>query len=305
MVTECIRPAEQRLKRPGERYTVRMDEHGKTLASFLDEAGTVTVLTGAGVSTRSGIPGYRDENGDWKHAKPVQYADFVGSAAWRRRYWARSFVGWQRFSAAAPNNAHTALVALEERGHVDTLVTQNVDGLHSAAGSKKTIDLHGRLDAVRCLECETSVARRDWQGRLAETNPEWHGKVTSIKPDGDAELDPRDYDGFEVPACERCGGIMKPDVVFFGESVPGERVADAKDSVARSGGLLVVGSSLMVFSGLRFVRLAVELRKPVAIVNQGRTRGDDLATLKLGGDCGDVLEHALQSLPDAEDAAGL
>lgn len=273
-----------------------MDVSSEQLGNFFAQAGTLMVLTGAGVSTASGIPGYRDKDGKWKNAKPVQYADFVGSARWRQRYWARSFIGWQRFSRAEPNLAHAALAGLEAHGYVDTLVTQNVDGLHQRAGSRKTIDLHGRLDAVRCLECDTVVSRDAWQERLAAANPEFDVDAAVVKPDGDAELGDAAHERFVVPACDRCGGTMKPDVVFFGESVPRQRVAEAASSVERSGGVLVVGSSLMVFSGLRFVRQAVEIGKPVAIVNDGRTRADDLATLKLEGDCGDVLDDLLEQL---------
>ncbi len=269
------------------------------LGNFFERAGTVMALTGAGVSTASGIPGYRDKDGNWKNAKPVQFADFVASAGWRQRYWARSFIGWRRFSRAEPNRAHAALADLEARGYIDTLVTQNVDGLHQRAGSRRTVDLHGRLDAVRCLDCDAVIERDAWQTRLARHNPNFGVDAATVKPDGDAELGDAAHDTFVVPACERCGGTMKPDVVFFGESVPRQRVAEARSAVERSGGLLVVGSSLMVFSGLRFVRQAVEIGKPVAIVNDGRTRADDLATLKLEGDCGDVLDALRQRLhPD-------
>jgi NAD-dependent SIR2 family protein deacetylase len=278
----------------------------RKLADFLADAGTVAVLTGAGVSTRSGIPGYRDEDGNWMNAKPVQYQDFVGKPAWRQRYWARSFIGWQRFSRAVPNGAHDALARLESRGHVDTLITQNVDGLHQRAGSANTIDLHGRLDAVRCLDCDDVVHRDHWQERLEEHNPDFRVDAARVKPDGDADIADGVYADFEVPACGNCGGMMKPDVVFFGESVPRPRVAEASAAVDRSGALLVVGSSLMVFSGLRFVRQAVEIGKPVAIVNKGKTRADELATLKIEGDCGDVLDSALTQIDDAvpRDASG-
>ena len=283
-----------------------MNASSSALAEFLANAGTVAVLTGAGVSTGSGIPGYRDEDGNWKNAAPVQFRDFVGSADWRQRYWARSFIGWQRFSRAEPNAAHEALARLEARGHVDTLVTQNVDGLHQRAGSQRTIDLHGRLDAVRCLDCDDVVGRDAWQTRLEAGNPDFRVDAADVKPDGDAEIADNAYADFSVPGCERCGGTMKPDVVFFGESVPKPRVAAASAAVERSGALVVVGSSLMVFSGLRFVRQAVEIGKPVAIVNKGRTRADELATLKLEEDCGDVLEGVLSQLEPlaSRDASG-
>jgi NAD-dependent SIR2 family protein deacetylase len=267
------------------------------LAAFIRDAGTVTVLTGAGVSTASGIPGYRDREGNWQHPPPVQFADFVGRDAVRRRYWARSFAGWGRIDGAAPNPAHRALSALEDAGVIDTLVTQNVDGLHQRAGSRRIVDLHGRLDSVVCLDCRASLERRQWQERLLEANPGFHARATRINPDGDAELVDQDVGDFAVPDCGNCGGIVKPDIVFFGEAVPRERVARAMSAVERSGALLVVGSSLMVFSGLRFVRQAVELGKPVAIVNQGRTRADEVAALRIDADCAVLLRdlHAIMS----------
>lgn len=265
------------------------------LARFLDDAGSVAVLTGAGVSTASGIPGYRDRDGNWKHAPPVQYADFVRSEQVRQRYWARSFIGWRRMSGAEPNAAHRALAELESRGIVDTLITQNVDNLHRRSGSSNVIDLHGRLDAVRCLDCDAELERNRWQRRVASVNPAFDADVAVTRPDGDVELN-GGYNGFSVPDCLACGGIVKPDVVFFGEAVPRERVRAAQQAVAGAGALLVVGSSLMVFSGFRFVRQAVEIGNPVAIVNQGRTRADDLASHKFELDCGDMLQQALDYL---------
>lgn len=272
------------------------EDQGEVLARFFADARRVAILTGAGVSTASGIPEYRDRDGNWKHPRPVQYADFVKREEVRRRYWARSFVGWRRMSRAAPNGAHAALAGLERAGFVDTTITQNVDGLHQRAGSERVIDLHGRLDAVRCLDCRATVPRSDWQQRLLELNPGWQGRVTRINPDGDAELADGSYAGFSVPACESCGGIMKPDVVFFGESVPPARVAAARSAVDEAGALVVVGSSLMVFSGLRFARHAQAAGKPVAIVNQGRTRADDLAAVKIEADCGALLARTLDLL---------
>ena len=265
------------------------------LARFLETAGTVTALTGAGVSTASGIPGYRDRNGNWKHAPPVQYADFVRSDSVRQRYWARSFVGWQRMSRAEPNAAHHALAKLESHGIVETLITQNVDDLHRQSGSSSVIDLHGRLVTVRCLECDTEIEREQWQKRLSSANPTFEADVLATRPDGDVAL-VNGSGAFTVPDCYACGGIVKPDVVFFGESVPRDRVDAAKEAVAKTKALLVVGSSLMVFSGYRFVRQAVEIGNPVAIVNQGTTRGDDLATHKFDSECGDILQRVLEHL---------
>ena len=269
-----------------------MSANARALATFLGEAGSLVVVSGAGVSTDSGIPDYRDRNGEWKHAKPVQYADFVARPDTRRRYWARSMSGWSRMAGAQPNDAHRALADIEAGGKLDTLITQNVDRLHQSAGSRKVIDLHGTLAEVHCLSCEFRLSRTEWQARLATANAGWKASVSSIRPDGDAELVETDYNTFEVPACPACGGIVKPDVVFFGESVPTARVAAAMAALERAAALLVVGSSLMVFSGYRFARRANELGKPIAIVNRGRTRADDIATLKLDADCAAVLTAA-------------
>ena len=304
VVTDCNGVAEPKLKSGDSRYTRRMHYDAEQLAEFLRRSGTVTVLTGAGVSAASGIPEYRDRDGNWKHAKPVQFADFLNSAAVRRRYWARSFAGWNRIRRAVPNGAHRALARLEQLGICHHLVTQNVDGLHQRAGQERVTDLHGRLDAVTCLACGARVDRERWQSGLEAANPGWDDRVAAIKPDGDVELVAGDEQSFVVPPCRRCGGIMKPDVVFFGESVPRERVDTVSGAIGNSGALLVVGSSLMVFSGFRFARLALETGKPVAIVNEGRTRADDMATLKIEADCGATLQDALQHIETGALAAG-
>lgn len=266
------------------------------LADFFARARSLAVLSGAGVSTASGIPDYRDRNGEWKHAEPIQFGPFVSNEATRRRYWARSYVGWQRFSAARPNAAHHALAKLERSIDVDTLITQNVDGLHREAGSRNVIELHGELSKVRCLGCDAVTPRSRFQQRLRDANPDWHADVFRYKPDGDAELAVGNYANFVVPECDACGGMLKPDVVMFGESVPKTRVNDAVAAVERAHALLVIGSSLMVFSGFRFARLAAAAGKPIAIVNQGLTRADEMATLKIDGDCATVLTDALERL---------
>lgn len=268
-----------------------------SLASFLAGTESLAVLCGAGVSTASGIPDYRDRNGEKKHAEPIQYQDFVGKKTSRQRYWARSFVGWQRFSKAKPNAAHYALADLEAEGMIDTLITQNVDRLHHGAGSRNVIELHGDLSKVRCVGCGEAHPRGEFQHRLQDFNVGWHAEVFRYKPDGDAELAEQGYRDFQVPACDACDGIMKPDVVMFGEAVPRERVSKAMSAVERADALLVVGSSLMVFSGYRFARQAAALDKPIAIVNQGVTRADDIATLKLDDDCSRVLNEAVARLP--------
>lgn len=267
-----------------------------SLAAFLSDAGSVVVLTGAGVSTSSGIPDYRDRNGEWKQSQPIQYGDFVRSASARKRYWSRSSIGWPHFSKAAPNPAHEALARLESTGKVDTVITQNVDELHARAGSRNVIDLHGRLSKVRCLGCDAVTERSAFQQALEDANPRWHAQATTIRADGDVELNNDDEQNFNVPDCDACGGMLKPDVVMFGESVPKSRVERAMAAVDRADALLVTGSSLMVFSGYRFARRASETGTPIAIVNQGRTRADDLAMLRIDADCSAVLPQAVDAV---------
>ncbi|MBV8803464.1 MAG: NAD-dependent protein deacetylase, partial [Sinobacteraceae bacterium] len=196
-----------------------------TLREFIERHPKLFILTGAGCSTDSGIPDYRDENGEWKRSRPVMFQAFVGDLHTRRRYWARSLVGWRRFGHARPNDAHRALARLEQQGGTELLVTQNVDGLHQSAGSTTVIDLHGRMDQVRCLGCGRHSHREELQRRLLDLNPAWARLDARDAPDGDADLDAQDFSGFDIPACEHCGGMLKPDVVFFGESVPPQRVA--------------------------------------------------------------------------------
>ncbi len=261
------------------------------IAALVDIVGAsrrLLVLTGAGCSTLSGIPDYRDENGDWKHRRPVMYQDFVGRDSVRRRYWARSLIGWRHFANASPNDAHAALAALERAGHVDLLVTQNVDGLHQRAGSRKVIDLHGQLEQVVCLSCGEGLSRHQMQIELERLNPGWEAHTAAALPDGDVALELQ-FDEFIVPDCSRCGGILKPDVVFYGEAVPRQRVRRTQRALQRCDALLVVGSSLMVWSGLRFVRAAAERGVPRALVNLGRTRADELFDVRVHACCGHVL----------------
>jgi NAD-dependent SIR2 family protein deacetylase len=249
------------------------------------------VITGAGCSTEAGIPDYRDENGDWKRPQPVTYQAFMGEEATRRRYWARSLVGWPVMGNARPGAAHRALAQLERAGRIALLLTQNVDGLHHAAGSQRVIDLHGRIDTVRCMACEARMPRAELQAELLRRNPAWAALQASAAPDGDADLEGRDFSRFDVPPCPRCGtGLLKPDVVFFGEAVPRERVAAAHAALARADAVLIAGSSLMVYSGFRFVQAAAERGLPVAAVNRGRTRADGLLAFKLEADVGQALE---------------
>jgi NAD-dependent SIR2 family protein deacetylase len=251
------------------------------LREFLDKHPRLAVLTGAGISTSAGIPDYRDENGEWKRTRPVEFQPFMNNPHVRQRYWARSTVGWPIISGAHPSEAHRALARLETAGAVRTVITQNVDGLHAAAGSRNVIDLHGRIDAVRCMQGEHRLPRVELQRELLANNPAWAGIEGRVAPDGDVDLDGRDYSAFVVPACPECGGILKPDVVFFGENVPRERVERAFEAVANADALLVVGSSLMVYSGYRFAEAAAAAGKPIAAINLGRTRADHLLELKI------------------------
>ena len=259
------------------------------LAAWLAARSRVTAITGAGVSTESGIPDYRDGDGNWKRSPPVQYRDFVESEGVRRRYWARSFAGWPMFATARPSAAHAALARLETKDRIAQLVTQNVDRLHQRAGSLNVIDLHGRLDLVRCLSCNNRFDRDAFQHRLREANPDWGASPARIAPDGDADLEGVDFGAFAVPPCEVCGGVLKPDVVFYGESVPRDTTAAALAAVESADGVLVAGSSLMVWSSFRLVRAAHARGIPVVAVNRGRTRADDLFAFKSERECGAVL----------------
>lgn len=260
------------------------------LRDWLARFERVFVLTGAGVSTGSGIPDYRDAEGNWKRPAPVTWQAFTGDPAVYRRYWARSYVGWPKFSVAHPNAAHHALAALEHAGPVTTLLTQNVDGLHQAAGSRHVIDLHGRLDQVICLSCGMQITRDALQPRLVADNPDWHPGAAAMAPDGDADIAADAETVFVPPHCARCGGLLKPDVVFFGENVPRARVHDARAALTASEAMLVVGSSLMVYSGFRFAKMASEAGLPLAILNAGTTRADALAELRLAAEIGATLD---------------
>lgn len=262
--------------------------------SALLAAGEVVALTGAGVSTDSGIPDYRDEEGRWKQSPPMQLREFTGSELARQRYWARSMLGWERIFRARPNAAHHAFADMEQRGMLRLLITQNVDGLHSAAGSERVVDLHGRLDRVVCLGCRALSPRAELQARLLAQNPELIGQHFSPRADGDVELT-TDYAAFRLVSCAACGGVLKPDVVFFGENVPAARVAEAMGALPGARALLIAGSSLMVFSGFRFARAAVRLGVPVVVVNRGKTRADELSVLRLAGNVGETLGLALRA----------
>jgi NAD-dependent deacetylase sirtuin 4 len=252
------------------------------------------VLVGAGCSTESGIPDYRGPKTQQLARNPIQYRAFVGDPAARRRYWARSAVGWQAIAKAQPNPAHEALARLEQAGLTPGIVTQNVDGLHQRAGSRSVVELHGALREVCCLDCGGIELREELQRRILALNPGWVPEVRPLAPDGDAELDPGE--SFVVPACERCGGTLKPNVVFFGENVPRLRVEACYSWLGLSDAVLVVGSSLTVFSGYRFVKRASERGLPIGIVNLGPTRAQPLATLHVDGPAGQLLPALVERL---------
>jgi NAD-dependent SIR2 family protein deacetylase len=249
------------------------------------------VLSGAGLSTESGIPDYRGESGALRRHTPMTFDDFVGSGEARRRYWARSHLGWRAMAGARPNGGHRAVAALRGSGHVSGVITQNVDGLHQAAGTPpEIVDLHGSLDRVVCLTCGATSSRVDLEQRLNEANPGFGGVVARVNPDGDVDLADEAVRGFRPVDCTACRtGVLKPDVVFFGENVPRERVDRCKDLVDAAEAMLVLGSSLTVMSGLRFVRRAAEAGKPVVIVNQGPTRGDRYASARIEAPLGAAL----------------
>ncbi|MFS8097799.1 NAD-dependent protein deacetylase [Lentzea alba] len=259
--------------------------------------GGVLVLSGAGLSTESGIPDYRGEGGSLRKHTPMTYEEFTTSAAGRRRYWARSHVGWRTIARAHPNAGHHAVHRLSSK--LSGVITQNVDGLHQAAGSSDVVELHGGLDRVICLDCRLLSPRLDLDRRLREANPSFAATTNEINPDGDVFLPEEAVRGFEVVDCLECGGVLKPDVVFFGENVPRPRVEQCYELVDNARSLLVLGSSLTVMSGLRFVRRASAAGLPVVIINRGETRGDPYASLRvdlpLGKSLTSLAEVVLQS----------
>jgi len=260
-------------------------------------AGGVLVLSGAGLSTESGIPDYRGPTGLALRAAPMTYQTFTGSAAARRRYWARSHVGWRRIARAVPNDGHYAVAELGRRGLLAGIITQNVDGLHQAAGAVNVTELHGSLHRVICLSCGRRTSRMDLERRLEAANPGWDALLSAtINPDGDAVLADSATGSFRVVECSACQGVLKPDVVFFGENVPPARARACYALVESARALVVLGSSLTVMSGLRYVRHAAKLGRPVVIVNQGATRGDQHATAILDAPLGGTLTALITRL---------
>ncbi len=276
------------------------------LRALLAERSRLVVLTGAGISASSGIPTYRDAGGQWLYSEPVQHRDFLLEPATRQRYWTRSWFGWPGIRDARPNAAHRALARLEDAGAVELLVTQNVDRLHQRAGSRAVVDLHGRLDRVRCLACGEYSARETMQLRLGQENPHLAVPVASAetRPDGDMTLPDALARQTSVPACLACGGILMPDVVFFGGTVPNDRVTRVSSAIEGADVLLVVGSSLQVYSGYRFCRAAHAAGKPLVLINPGVTRADPIASLKLASPCEPLLD-ALADSPAADSRSNL
>ncbi|WP_323846885.1 NAD-dependent protein deacetylase [Microbulbifer magnicolonia] len=270
-------------------------EAAERLAAFIRRHPHLMILTGAGVSTDSGIPDYRDQDGAWKRKQPVQHRDFMGDAGTRQRYWGRSLIGWPVIRNSRPNPAHLQLVELEQRQHTELLVTQNVDRLHQRAGSERVLDLHGRADRVICMTCGYRCDRQEVHDRCDALNPAFRHYRAATAPDGDADLEV-DFSDFRTADCPHCGGILKPDVVFFGDNVPKGRVQQSLDALHASDALLVIGSSLMVYSGYRFCRYAQQWGKPMAALNLGRTRADGIIDLKLNVRIGETLTATLALL---------
>ena len=263
------------------------------LTEFLHNHPRVLVLTGAGISQASGIPTYRDNTGKWLSRTPIQEHSFLTNAHTRQRYWVRSYYGWPLMRDAKPNAAHVALAEMERRGQVELLITQNVDRLHQQAGSDNVVDLHGRVDQVRCLGCGTTCTRSHIQTRLSEENNLPEHISQSPRPDGDMEVPESLIATLTPPTCKSCDGNLMPNVVFFGGNVPGQTVERCMNALENADALLVLGSSLSVLSGFRFCRQADKLGKPIAIVNPGATRGDDLVQLRLYSDAGPLLRKVI------------
>ena len=257
-----------------------MSETVDSLSAILESHAPWVALTGAGISSASGIPTYRDHTGTWLGSQPIQHDEFISEPVKRQRYWSRSALGWPRVGAAQPNASHTALVKLEQAGLLTGVITQNVDRLHQRAGSQRVIDLHGRLDQVKCLDCGHTTTREAIQNWIEAHNALPNTSALKLRPDGDADLRGRYVSDFCIPECQQCGGVVMPEVVFFGGTVPRPIVDECYQMIDASKGMLVIGSSLSVYSGLRFCRYAVEQGRPLIILHQGQTRADNFCTRK-------------------------
>ncbi|KAM4707451.1 NAD-dependent protein lipoamidase sirtuin-4, mitochondrial isoform 1-T3 [Discoglossus pictus] len=270
--------------------------HVEQLQDFVCRSQRLFVITGAGISTESGIPDYRSEGVGLyfrTERRPIQHSEFVRSASARQRYWARNFVGWPQFSSHQPNISHMALSTWERAGRLHWLVTQNVDALHTKAGQLRLSELHGCTHRVICLSCQTVISRSELQQRFTTLNPHWREQAHGVAPDGDVFLTDEQVSKFHVPACETCGGILKPQVTFFGDNVRRELVFSINERLNESDAVLIAGSSMQVYSGYRFALGAHEKNLPIAILNIGPTRADHLATVKVSAQCGDILPQIL------------
>ena len=269
------------------------------LADFFNTHSNVLVLTGAGISVPSGIPEYRDENGNWKHSRPVQYQEFLRSALVYRRYWARSTLGWRVMGQAAPNAAHHALAQLEAAKLVDCVVTQNVDQLHTRAGQRAVINLHGHLGTASCQQCDFQIGRDALQAQLEASNSDWLAEYrapVSQKPDGDVAMEDAAHELFVPPKCSSCNGLIKPDVVFFGENIPASTSETVRARQASADALIVIGSSLIVFSGFRIARDFHQRGLPIGLINPGKTRADELVSFKYTDDASQLLPKVVDLL---------
>jgi NAD-dependent SIR2 family protein deacetylase len=299
----CYDPMQKENSAMAEAFTVH--DHAARIAAFLDRHPRTLVLTGAGLSTASGIPDYRDRDGTRRGKPPIHGPDFRKSEAVQRRYWARSMIGWPVLAQARPNHGHRAIAGLERIGRIGSVLTQNVDGLHGQAGSHGVLELHGNIHTVACLDCSALFPRAFVQGQLEDFNPHMADADATPLPDGDASVEPTELARFRLPFCTCCGGTLMPNVVFFGDNVPPARTAIALEQMERADALLVVGSSLMVYSGFRFCRMAQAAGKPMAAINLGRTRADELLDIKIEELAERVLPLALELLTRGSDPTEL
>lgn len=281
---------------PISKSTEKISTQLESLISVLQNKRKIWILTGAGISAPSGIPTYRNDKGEWKSANPIQHNDFINQESYRQRYWARSMVGWKLTGRAKPNATHHAITALQATGKVSQIVTQNVDGLHDIADTKNVIDLHGRLSEIKCLNCHKVSRRANYQPRLVKNNPELDQYEAKILPDGDAHVEDFDMSKITIPPCIDCGGVLMPNVVFFGGIVPRPRVEKAYSTLAESDCILVIGSSLKVFSGFRFPRWASQNNLPMYAVNQGEMRGQELFDIVVVESCEEMMPIIAQEM---------
>ena len=274
-----------------------MEGSFEDMRAFVTAHPGLFVITGAGISRASGIPAYRDAAGIWQSSSPIQHEEFMRDAAIRQRYWTRSFHGWPIVAKARPNQSHRALAHLEQKGYIQMLVTQNIDRLHQKADHKRVIDLHGRLDQVLCMDCGALYSRVEIQRWLSMNNPHLQETAVESAPDGDARVQDEAAHMLRIPSCQRCGGMLKPNVVFYGGSVRTQMVNELSRKLEQADAVLAIGSSLMVYSSFRFCIQARQQNIPILCINQGLTRADSMLALKLRGDCAEILTRLVELLP--------